>query len=499
MTVHTRQNPPDASIPLWKNSCKTLARYALQVCGCALMGALLLTSSQRASASGDRAIDESATSSTSAYHLGQGDKVRLKVFAWRAAKDEIFAWSPLNAEFSVGVSGAVSLPLLGDVQAAGLSPGELSRSIAYRLQDRFGLVERPEISVEIAQYRPFYIVGNVAHPGEYAFRPGITVLQAMSIAGGEARSLDALRLRREIISSSGDLDVLKSERVSLMARKTRLNAELSASDTLEFPPLLVSNPDARAILMQEQQLFRARKSAFDSQLAALTKLNNYLHKEADSAQAQLTTHQREVELVQEELNSIKALVAKKLAIQSRRVELERNFMQVQGERLRLESGVMRVKQEISKTQLNMVELRNNRSQEITTELAATEAKLDQVNRRIETTNDLLADSISVAPRLATLVTGKRNADVQYQIIRISSEGNVTQFPATEQTTIQPGDTIKIDQDREEPIMASSPADKSLALNTPTSAPANSNAAVVVPPDSAKAAADAAEAELNSGH
>jgi polysaccharide export outer membrane protein/exopolysaccharide production protein ExoF len=499
MTVQIRRNSFDASIPLRKNSCKARTRYALQICGCALLGALLLTPSQRASASGERAIDENVAQPAGAYHLGQGDKVRLKVFAWRAAKDEIFAWSPLNAEFSVGVSGAVSLPLLGDVQAAGLSPGELSRSIAYRLQDRFGLVERPEISVEMAQYRPFYIVGNVAHPGEYAFRPGITVLQAMSIAGGEARSLDALRLRREIISSSGDLDVLKSERASLMARKTRLNAELSASDTLVFSPLLTSDPDARAILMQEQQLFRARKSAFDSQLAALTKLNNYLHKEADSAQAQLTTHEREVELVQEELNSIKALVAKKLAIQSRRVELERNFMQVQGERLRLESGVRRVNQEISKTQLSMVELRNNRSQEITTELAATEAKLDQTNRRIETTNDLLADSISVAPRLATLVTGKKKGDVQYQIIRISSEGNVTQFPATELTTIQPGDTIKIDQEPDEAIMASSPpADKSLALNTQASAPSQGDTAIAATPDSAKAAATAAEAELNSG-
>lgn len=496
MTVQIGRNPIDASIVLRKNACKNLTRYALHICGCALLGVCLLTSSQRASASGDRATDENSTQVANAYHLGQGDKVRLKVFAWRAAKDEIFAWSPLNAEFSVGVSGSVSLPLLGDVQAAGLSPGELSRSIAYRIQDRFGLVERPEISVEIAQYRPFYIVGNVAHPGEYAYRPGITVLQAMSIAGGEARSLDALRLRREIISSSGDLDVLKSERVSLMARNTRLNAELNAADTLVFSPLLTSDPDARAILMQEQQLFRARKSAFESQIAALTKLDNYLHKEANSAQAQLTTHEREVELVKEELDSIKSLVEKKLAIQSRRVELERNFMQVQGERLRLESGVLRVNQDISRTQLSIVELRNNRSQEITTELAATEAKLDQVNRRIETTNELLADSISGAPRLASLVTGKQKADVQYQIIRISSEGNVTQLPATEMTTIQPGDTIKIDQTPEEPIMASSPADKSLALNT---APHSDATTIVVQPDSAKEAAAAAEAELNSEH
>ncbi len=468
---------------------------AFAICACAAM--LILSPAQQSSASGERTVDESSSTAPHEYRLGQGDKIRLKVFAWRAAKAEIFSWTPLNAEFSVGVSGAVSLPLLGDIQAASLSTEELSRTIGYKLQDRFGLVERPQISVEIAQYRPFYIVGKVERPGEYSFRPGMTVLQAMSLAGGEARSLDALRLRREVISSSGELDVFKSERIALMARKTRLNAEMALADSVEFPPGLAEagGPGAQAVIEQERLVFRARKSSFEAQLKALSELNEYLERESVSAKSQLTTHEREVSLVREQLDAIKSLVAKKLAIDSRRVELERNLMQVEGERLRLQSGVMRVAQDMSRTQLNIIELKNNRSQEITAELALAEAKLDQVNRRIATTNQLLADSVSIAPTLAALRPDNEAMAVRYQIIRASSSGAVSQFIATELTPVQPGDTIKVDHNVEQGIIANSTTDRSLALYAPvlSSRPVPPPA---TPADSAKAAAAAAEAEFN---
>ncbi|MBS0240405.1 MAG: polysaccharide biosynthesis/export family protein [Proteobacteria bacterium] len=477
---------------------KRVGQFAPKIAVYALAGMFLLSPFEPSSASGERTADDTTAAVPNEYHLGQGDKVRLKVFAWRAAKDEIFAWTPLNGEFSVGVSGSVSLPLLGEIQAAGLSTSDLSHTVGYKLQDRFGLVERPEISVEISQYRPFYIVGSVERPGEYAFRPGITVLQAMSLAGGEARSLDALRLRREVITSSGDLDVLKSERLALVAHKTRLNAELAFSDNLEFPSSLAADggPGARAIIEQERLVFRARRSSFNAQITTLNELNDYLQKESDSAKSQLTTHEHEVALVREQLDAIRSLVEKKLAIDSRRVDLERNLMQVEGEKLRLQSGVMRVNQDISKTQLSIIELRNTRSQEITADLAATEAKLDQVNRRIATTSQLLADSVAVTPSL-TALDDNQKLGLQYQIIRISNGGTVSQFAATELTPIQPGDTIKIDHNSEKGVMATSSLDRSLALYAPpSSARSAAPAASDIAPDSAKAAATAAEAELN---
>ncbi len=111
--------------------------------------------------------------SSNDYTLGSQDKVRLKVFEWRASRDEIFEWTAFNAEYTVGQGGKISLPLVGDVVAAGKSPTDLSQTIGQALQTRIGLVEPPSISVEVVQFRPFYIVGDVDRPGEYAYRPGL--------------------------------------------------------------------------------------------------------------------------------------------------------------------------------------------------------------------------------------------------------------------------------------------------------------------------------------
>jgi hypothetical protein len=59
------------------------------------------------------------------YVLGSQDKVRLKVFEWRASRDEIFEWTAFNAEYNVVQGGNISQPLVGDVQAAGKSPTDL--------------------------------------------------------------------------------------------------------------------------------------------------------------------------------------------------------------------------------------------------------------------------------------------------------------------------------------------------------------------------------------
>ena len=121
------------------------------------------------------------------YVLGPLDKVRLKVFAWRPARDEVYEWKALNDVYTVGASGQVSLPLIGDVSAAGSNLRELCQAISNGLKDKLGLVEAPSATAEIAEFRPFYIFGAVQRPGEYSYRPGLTIIQALSIAGGLLR------------------------------------------------------------------------------------------------------------------------------------------------------------------------------------------------------------------------------------------------------------------------------------------------------------------------
>lgn len=108
----------------------------------------------------------------SEYRLGPGDKVRLIVFGEES----------LSGQFVVSGNGKVSLPLVGDVDAASLTVGEFQEEVVAAL--RQGYLKEPRVSAEVLTYRPFYILGEVNKPGEYPYSSGLTVLNAVATAGG---------------------------------------------------------------------------------------------------------------------------------------------------------------------------------------------------------------------------------------------------------------------------------------------------------------------------
>jgi polysaccharide export outer membrane protein len=116
----------------------------------------------------------SATTGSSArtYILGPTDRVRVKVYGE----------ADVSGEYDVDSNGYVSIPLAGHVKASGLTTQQLERSITSALAK--GIVKDPRVNVEVALYRPFYILGEVKKSGEYPYRVGMTVLDAIASAGG---------------------------------------------------------------------------------------------------------------------------------------------------------------------------------------------------------------------------------------------------------------------------------------------------------------------------
>ena len=132
---------------------------------------------------GVRALAQTADPSTPAssqapaitdehYRLGTGDKLRINVYG----EDD------LSGEFLVDSSGQVQLPLVGQVKAAGLTLHEFVAEISAALMN--GYLKDPKVSVEVENYRPFYIMGEVNKPGEYPYENGLNVLGAIALAGG---------------------------------------------------------------------------------------------------------------------------------------------------------------------------------------------------------------------------------------------------------------------------------------------------------------------------
>ncbi|WP_309644430.1 polysaccharide biosynthesis/export family protein, partial [Phenylobacterium sp.] len=116
------------------------------------------------------------------YRLGPADKVRVNVFGEEA----------LTGEFTVGGSGRISLPLIGEIQAQGLTISQLQESIAQAL--RQGFINEPRVNAEVLNYRPFYILGEVGKPGEYPYTANLTVLNAVATAEGFTYRADTRRV-----------------------------------------------------------------------------------------------------------------------------------------------------------------------------------------------------------------------------------------------------------------------------------------------------------------
>ena len=113
-----------------------------------------------------------AAASADRYVLGPNDRIRLKVYGE----------PDITGEYEINSGGQVSIPLAGHIKAAGSTTPQLERSIAAALAK--GIVRDPRVNVEIAQYRPYYILGEVKKSGEYPYRLGLTVMDAVASAGG---------------------------------------------------------------------------------------------------------------------------------------------------------------------------------------------------------------------------------------------------------------------------------------------------------------------------
>lgn len=117
------------------------------------------------------AFTENATLMSS-YKLGAGDKLKITVFG----EDD------LSGTFSINEEGFISLPLIGNIDAKGKTATAVSDQISARLAD--GYLIEPSVAIEVAEYRPVYIMGEVRMPGSYQFVADMTVRNAVAIAGG---------------------------------------------------------------------------------------------------------------------------------------------------------------------------------------------------------------------------------------------------------------------------------------------------------------------------
>jgi polysaccharide export outer membrane protein len=106
------------------------------------------------------------------YKLDAGDKLRVVVYGQEG----------LTNTYAIDAGGSITMPLIGAVPARGRTPAGLAAAVSAKLRN--GYIRDPSVAVEIEAYRPFFILGEVAAPGQYPYVPNMSVESAVAIAGG---------------------------------------------------------------------------------------------------------------------------------------------------------------------------------------------------------------------------------------------------------------------------------------------------------------------------
>jgi polysaccharide export outer membrane protein/exopolysaccharide production protein ExoF len=382
------------------------------------------------------------------YTLSTQDKVRVGVVEWLPTSGDFR--SPINGEFIVNPSGNISLPLIGDIPAFGSTPAALADAISEKLGAKLGLESKPKTSVEVVQYRPFYIAGNVERPGEFAYRPRLTVLQALSIAGGLQRPPDGnlLQLEREAAAAREDIKAMAQTVDEFTAREARLEAELSQATSIKFPQELVDRaeqPQTARLMALEQILFDTRRRLFGANLEGQKKFSALLAKELQSQQVRMSSLKKEQSAVERQLEAMQNMELKGLAAPGRMLDLVRAVSEISGKLRELDAQALRTQQEHLKVEETISNASAQRQHEVGSELMQVKTKLNDLRQRLQTNEQL----ISVTDRIK-----RRAQEARLTIIRDNGSMLETIDAVTEGTLIRPGDVLKVDYNGAAPVAVS---------------------------------------------
>jgi polysaccharide biosynthesis/export protein ExoF len=385
------------------------------------------------------------------YKLGITDRVKIKVQEW----------PDLDGEYTVTPDGAVALPLIGNINVVGRQLNDLAQEISDRLQRRSAGSERALAAVQIAQYRPFAILGDVQHPGQFPYRPGLTVIEAISIAGGYYRpELGLLRLGRDVVVASGEIRTQSAKLTRLIAREARLSAALDGSEDVPLPPELAKqkdDPTISAIMKNEQAALALENDVKRSDQAAYENIKTLYNDEIGTLRGQIQALTQEQSSIETQLREMRAMAAKGLALAPTMFALERSLGQVVSQQMSAQTGIVRAQESITLAEQRVTQAQQDRGRLNRKDLQQTRDEIAEARAKIRAQTQLLHEAQTSAPAEARERLSEIGERPDFTILRRDGE-TMREVVADETTLVAPDDIIKI------PTVRPPPADPSGPIN-----------------------------------
>jgi polysaccharide export outer membrane protein len=365
------------------------------------------------------------------YRAGVGDLLNVLVYG-----DD-----KLSGRFRVGPTGTISYPLLGEIAVADLTPREIGQKLADALAERIPGGGAP--SVEIAEFAPVFVLGNVDKPGPYQFRPGMIALELVALGGGERRPPSGQSGMLQLIAAEQELADLRIQRFSEEAKKARILAEIAGQGFNAQMPVgngdLIPAETRRQLLDNEVALFEVRKRILADQEKALGAQHASYDQEIASLNESIVLHDEEVRLLEQEVATQDTLVQKGLAVQPRLLALKRELSATRRNALELRSYLARARQRQLEVEQKLGELKDERIRDN----ATVRAELDISTMR---TDEKIAATIASMSELRSLLNDAREAGRRatvYTVTRLENGRYVT-TTVGELDPLQPRDILRIE-------------------------------------------------------
>ncbi|MGF9566550.1 polysaccharide biosynthesis/export family protein [Neorhizobium sp. JUb45] len=383
----------------------------------------------------------------SSYLLGPQDVLKIRVFEWRPSAGVAFEWVPLTGEFTVSAAGTLSLPIVGTIAVAGKTPEQIADIIGEQLQNQIGLQKRPTASIEVSSYRPFFVTGAVATPGKYNYLPGLTVMQALSMAGGTG-TMDPkiMELQREALVNHGTARELEVERLSILAKRARVTAALSGSDKVTMPPELSTTEDQETvsqIVIAEQELLDSRARSIKSEIAAVQQSKALAKNQIETLKLKEASLDKQIDLANKDLNSVNKLVSQGLTVSARQLGANQNVADLESRNLDVSLAILTIQQDLAKLDQDALTIVEKYKAAALAEATEIRDRLAANEEKTRTAHALLLNIEMRAPVAVSMPSADGRVRTTTTITRATGSANKT-YVVADDDPVLPGDVIKVE-------------------------------------------------------
>lgn len=377
------------------------------------------------------------------YRLHVGDVIEISVA--RAPE--------LKQRVPVQLDGSISFPMMGNLPVAGLTPAEAQSRIQAILatkvfrqrlsdgRDNEIMIDHDEVTATVVEYRPIYVNGDVSKPGEYAYRPLMTVRQAVALSGGY--ELMRYRMQNPVLEAAdlrAEYESLWAEFAKEQALVWRLKTELGEDKHLDqssLKDLPLKQSTISEIVHVEAEQLKARQADYDSQKAFLQRAIVLGDKQVDVLTEQQKQDDEGAQADIDELQRALEFYGKGALPSPRVADSRRAVLMSSTRKLQTSAQLMQIKQQQSDFTRQLGKLDDQRKMDLLKDLQDANVKLAEVRAKLQSTSEKL--------QYATLVRSqfvRGGGQPEIVVIRMDEKGQ-TRIRANEESELQPGDVVEV--------------------------------------------------------